>query len=68
MRDRLLRFGVELIRFLCTRMKTEFRVIEAPEDVSFELELARDVTTLMTRSALAGMGKDPIAKKKNGWQ
>ncbi|MDO5532666.1 IS607 family transposase [Sutterella sp.] len=46
--DRLLRFGVGLIRFICSRMKTELRVVEAPPEISFELELVKDVTTLMT--------------------
>jgi len=46
--DRLLRFGVPLVRFLCGRVNTEFLVVEAVTPVSFEAELARDVVTLMT--------------------
>ena len=46
--DRLLRFGVPLVRFLCARVHTEFLVVEAVAPVSFEAELARDVVTLMT--------------------
>ena len=46
--DRLLRFGVPLVRFLCDRMKMILEVVEARPPVSFEAELAKDVVTLMT--------------------
>lgn len=46
--DRFLRFGVPIIRFLCSRLDTEFRVIEAKPEQPFEQELAQDVVTLMT--------------------
>ena len=46
--DRLLRFGVDLLRFICGRMKTELRVVEKKTALSFEEELAKDVITLMT--------------------
>ena len=46
--DRLLRFGVPLVRFLCERMKTAFEVAESSPPVSFEAEPAKDVVTLMT--------------------
>ena len=46
--DRLLRFGVPIIQFLCSRMGTEFRVMEAKPEQPFEQELAQDVVTLMT--------------------
>lgn len=46
--DRLLRFGVNLIRQICTRRQTEFLVLDSIAVTSFEEELARDVITLMT--------------------
>ena len=46
--DRLLRFGVGLIRFICSRMRTELRVVEALPELSFEHEFVKDVMTLMT--------------------
>ena len=46
--DRLLRFGVGLIKFICQWMKTEFVVVDPKEVVTFEAELAKDVITLMT--------------------
>ena len=46
--DRLLRFGVNLIRQICTRRQTEFLVLDSRAVTSFEEELARDVITLMT--------------------
>ena len=46
--DRLLRFGVNLIRQICTRRQTEFLVLDSSAVTSFEEELARDVITLMT--------------------
>ena len=46
--DRLLRFGVGLVKFICDRMKTEFVVVEPEEVTSFEAELAKDVITQMT--------------------
>ena len=46
--DRLLRFGVGLIKFICKWTKTEFVVVDPKEVVTFEAELAKDVITLMT--------------------
>ena len=46
--DRLLRFGVGLIKFICQWTKTEFVVVDPKEVVTFEVELAKDVITLMT--------------------
>ena len=45
--DRLLRFGVDLIRHLCRFVKTELKVLMPPEK-TFEEKLAKDVITLMT--------------------
>lgn len=46
--DRLLRFGVNLIRQICARMQTDLQVLDARAVTTFEEELARDVITLMT--------------------
>ena len=46
--DRLLRFGVGLIKFICKWTKTDFVVVDPKEVVTFEAELAKDVITLMT--------------------
>ena len=46
--DRLLRFGVGLIRQICRRIRTEVDVLENRAEKTFEEELARDVITLMT--------------------
>lgn len=46
--DRLLRFGVGLIRQICRRMRTEVDVLEIRAEKTFEEELARGVITLMT--------------------
>lgn len=46
--DRLLRFGVGLVRYICRHTGTEFHVVHATEPISFEAELAKDVVTLMT--------------------
>lgn len=46
--DRLLRFGVGLVKHVCSRVGTEFHVVNSAEPVSFEAELAKDVITLMT--------------------
>lgn len=46
--DRLLRFGVDLVRDVCRFMKTELKVLMAPPEKTFEEELAKDVITLMT--------------------
>ena len=46
--DRLLRFGVGLIKFIRQWTKTEFVVVDPKEVVTFEAELAKDVITLMT--------------------
>ena len=46
--DRLLRFGVPLIRQLCKHTNTQIRVLRCSSPISFEAELAKDVITLMT--------------------
>ena len=47
-KDRLLRFGAELIFALCEARHIEVVIINQDEDVSFEEELARDVLEIIT--------------------
>ena len=47
-KDRLLRFGHELIFQVCRWAGTDVVILEDPEVVSFEEELCKDVLTLMT--------------------
>ena len=46
--DRLLRFGTELVYWLCRKKGTDVWVVEQREDTPFEEELVKDVLTLMT--------------------
>jgi predicted site-specific integrase-resolvase len=47
-KDRLLRFGAELIFALCEAKHIEVVLINKGEDVSFEEELAQDVLEIIT--------------------
>ncbi len=47
-KDRLLRFGAELVFSLCEHFGTEIVVINASEDSSFEEDLANDVLEIVT--------------------
>jgi putative resolvase len=47
-KDRLLRFGAELIFALCEAKQIEVMLINKGEDVSFEEELAQDVLEIIT--------------------
>lgn len=47
-KDRLLRFGADLVFSLCDRFGTEVVLIEAAEDPSFESELVQDVLEIIT--------------------
>src|SRR5208337_1531995 len=47
-KDRLLRFGAELIFALCQARQIEIVIINQGEDVSFEEELAQDVLEIIT--------------------
>lgn len=47
-KDRLLRFGAELIFSLCEARQIEVVIINKGEDVSFEQELAQDVLEIIT--------------------
>ena len=63
--DRLLRFGVELIRLICRHVRTDIEVLMAAPDKTFEEELARDVITLMTVFCARLYGKRSHKTKKN---
>lgn len=47
-KDRLLRFGSELIFALCERKNVEVVIINQGENLSFEEELAQDVLEIIT--------------------
>lgn len=47
-KDRLLRFGSELIFSLCEHFGTEVLIINRTEDISFEEDLASDVLEIIT--------------------
>ena len=47
-KDRLLRFGHEIIFQICRWVGTDVVILEEPEVISFEEELCKDVLTLMT--------------------
>ncbi len=47
-KDRLLRFGAELIFTLCEKQQIEVILINKEQDVSFEEELAQDVLEIIT--------------------
>ncbi len=47
-KDRLLRFGSELIFSLCEHFGTEVIIVNASEDASFEEELVQDVLEIIT--------------------
>jgi len=47
-KDRLLRFGAELVFTLCEARQVEVVIINQGEDFSFEEELAQDVLEIIT--------------------
>jgi predicted site-specific integrase-resolvase len=47
-KDRLLRFGAELVFRLCAVMRVEVVIVDAPGQASFEADLARDVLEIIT--------------------
>ena len=64
--DRLLRFGVDLVRLICRHADTRLEVLEVRPSVSFEAELARDVITLMTVFCARLYGKRSHRNKAAG--
>ncbi len=47
-KDRLLRFGSELVFAICEKYQTEVVIMNASEELSFEQELAEDVLEIIT--------------------
>ena len=47
-KDRLLRFGSELVLSLCEHFGTEVVIVNASEEASFEEELVQDVLEIIT--------------------
>ena len=63
--DRLLRFGHELVFNLCQWFGVDVEIIHAKEEESFELELTKDVITLMTVFSARLYGKRSHKNRKN---
>ena len=47
-KDRLLRFGAELVFSLCEAKKVEVVILNQGEDTTFEADLAKDVLEIIT--------------------
>jgi predicted site-specific integrase-resolvase len=47
-KDRLLRFGAELVFRLCAARGVEVIIVDAPDKPTFEVDLARDVIEIIT--------------------
>jgi predicted site-specific integrase-resolvase len=47
-KDRLLRFGSELVFAICEKYGTEIVILNASEEMTFEQELAEDVLEIIT--------------------
>jgi predicted site-specific integrase-resolvase len=63
-KDRLLRFGAELIFTLCEIHHVEVVIINQGEDVSFEEDLAKDVLEIITVFAARLYGARSHKNKK----
>lgn len=63
-RDRLLRFGSELIFELCRHFGVHVVILEKQMDQSFEAELAQDVIELMTVFSSRLYGKRSHANRQ----
>ena len=63
-KDRLLRFGSELIFSLCKKFGTKVVIVDAVQSISFEQELAQDVIELMTVFSAKLYGKRSHKNKK----
>ena len=63
-KDRLLRFGSELIFKVCDAFDTKIEILEEPAPRSHEEELARDVVTLMTVFSARHYGRRRHNRKK----
>lgn len=47
-KDRLIRFGYELIEQLCEIYDVEIEIINSTDDISYEEELTQDVLSIIT--------------------
>lgn len=63
-KDRLLRFGSELIFALCERKNVEVVIINQGENLSFEEELAQDVLEIITVLSARSYGSRSKKNKK----
>ena len=63
-KDRLLRFGVELIFQICRFFSIEIVVVEEEKPATFEEDLARDVICLLTVFTAKLYGKRSHQKRK----
>lgn len=63
-KDRLLRFGSELIFSLCNTFGTKVIIVDAVISSTFEQELAQDVIELMTVFSAKLYGKRSHKNKK----
>ncbi len=63
-KDRLLRFGAELIFSLCEQFGTEVVMINAAEDSSFEDDLVQDVLEIITVFSARLYGSRSLKNKK----
>lgn len=63
-KDRLLRFGSQLIFSLCAKFGTKIVIIDASQSISFEQELSQDVIELMTVFSARLYGKRSNKNKK----
>lgn len=64
-KDRLLRFGADLVFRLCRCLGIEVAVVDAPADRSFEADLARDVLEIITVFSARLYGARSAARRKN---
>ena len=63
-KDRLLRFGSNLIFEICDFMGTKLEILNLSEEKSFEVELSEDVISIMTVSCARLYGKRAHMNKK----
>lgn len=64
-KDRLLRFGFELIHRICHTFNVTIRILNDTPPASFEQELSQDIVTLMTVFSARYYGKRSHKNKKN---
>jgi len=63
-KDRLLRFGYELIVKLCSLFKTELIIINKPENLTYEQQFCSDICEIMTVFSSRLYGKFSHKNKK----